>query len=463
MTTFPQVVTLRGVDLPRPDIQFATTEDHVGIAHWELGSGLPLIVTHNWSLSHAEQEWQIPSIASLLVALSERYRVIRFDPRGQGLSDALSMRAGVSSTGALRGLSEQELGLDVAAVAMACGVERFALLAVMSQAPVAITYAANHPDRLIGLILCDAVAKIESSFLDLAIQTQTAVAQLEATAGSSIGVTPFARLAPPDELAAWTDLNRVGSEGETYIPSTIAMSEWDSSKRLGEVETPTLILTSRNPSLDFLTESRKLAASISNSQLRIVDGTFAPYVADRVAVLDAITDLLDNADVPEIDGATSGFRTVAFTDIIGSTEFVSRVGDEEGRAAIRHIEAKVADLATVHAGRIVKNLGDGSLISFASNTAALTFAIELQSQIEEGQLQLRVGMAAGEPIQEDGDIHGAVVVQASRIADLAQAGEVVVSEGVHQLAVGKGFEFEAAGEVTLKGFDQPTTVWRVAL
>ena len=78
------VGTLRRVDTPQPDIQFTTTEDGVGIAYWEIGSGSPLIVTHNWSLSHAELEWTVPSIASFLVALSEGYRVIRFDSRGQG-------------------------------------------------------------------------------------------------------------------------------------------------------------------------------------------------------------------------------------------------------------------------------------------------------------------------------------------------------------------------------------------
>ena len=82
----PRLVgTLRRVDTPHRGIQFTTTEDGFGIAYWEIGSGLPLIVTHNRSLSHAELEWTVPSIASFLVALSERYRVIRFDPRGQGL------------------------------------------------------------------------------------------------------------------------------------------------------------------------------------------------------------------------------------------------------------------------------------------------------------------------------------------------------------------------------------------
>lgn len=70
-------------------------------------------------------------------------------------------------------------------------------------------------------------------------------------------------------------------------------------------------------------------------------------------------------------------------------------------------------------------------------------------------------MAAGELIQEDGDIHGAVVAHASRIGDLGEAGEVIVSDSVRQVAAGKGFTFEPRGEVSLKGFDEPERVWKV--
>ena len=73
-------------------------------------------------------------------------------------------------------------------------------------------------------------------------------------------------------------------------------------------------------------------------------------------------------------------------------------------------------------------------------------------------------MAAGELIQEDGDIHGAVVAHASRIGDLGEAGEageVIVSDSVRQVAAGKGFTFEPRGEVSLKGFDEPEGVWKV--
>ena len=451
------------MDLPHRDIQFTTTADGVGIAYWEIGSGIPVIVTHNWTLSHAELEWTVPSIASFHIALSKQYRVIRFDPRGFGLSDKGFHERGVSDSGAQLGLSTEEAGLDISAVAEACGVERFVLMAVMSQGPVGIDFAARHPEMVIGLILCEAVAKVASSHLDSPIRGQAAISEIEKSSGVPVPVTMLEPSAPPDELADWEALDRANRPvGESLTASILAMGEWDASSQLGAVETPTLILTTRNPKYDFVTDSRKLAAGIPNSQLRIVDGTFAPYVADQAVVLDAISNLVGTEAESNVDEGLSDFRTVVFTDVVGSTEFVERVGDEQGRSAIRAVDRLVVAAAAEHRGRVVKHLGDGSLISFGSNSNALAFGIALQHQIESQPLQIRVGMAAGEPIQEDGDIHGAVVSQASRVADLGTAGEVMVADSVRQLALGKGYTFEPAGEVSLKGFNQPTTVWKVS-
>lgn len=185
-----------------------------------------------------------------------------------------------------------------------------------------------------------------------------------------------------------------------------------------------------------------------------------PFWTDRTQTLEAI----DNFLQPETRSRTrrvelSTIRTVVFTDVIGSTEYVRSVGDEAGRDALRSVESTVGALAAKHGGRIVKTLGDGSLVSFSSNSSAITFALDVQEACSPGPLDLRVGMAAGEPIEEDGDIHGAVVVRASRISDLGEAGEVIVADGVRQLAAGKGFVFESRGEVTLKGFSEPEGVW----
>ncbi len=152
---------------------------------------------------------------------------------------------------------------------------------------------------------------------------------------------------------------------------------------------------------------------------------------------------------------------MVFTDVVGSTEFVRTAGDDAGRAAIRAIEAVVAETASKHRGTVVKNLGDGSLIYFGSNSDALAFAIALQDRVADNPLRIRVGLAAGEPIHEDDDIHGTVVAQASRLCAIGDPGEIVAADSVRQLALGKGFDFDSAGEVDLKGFAEPTPVWTV--
>jgi len=74
------------LDQPRRDIRFTTTEDGVDIAFWEIGDGKPVFILNNFGLSHAELEWTVPSIASFYMEMASRYRVIRCDPRGIGLS-----------------------------------------------------------------------------------------------------------------------------------------------------------------------------------------------------------------------------------------------------------------------------------------------------------------------------------------------------------------------------------------
>jgi class 3 adenylate cyclase len=162
-------------------------------------------------------------------------------------------------------------------------------------------------------------------------------------------------------------------------------------------------------------------------------------------------------------GSESAFRAIVFTDIVGSTEVLSRLGDEAGRTAIREVEAAIKARCTNHAGRIVKGLGDGSMLSFASARSALEFALDTQGAISGSQFDVRMGIAAGEPIAEDADLYGVVVAQASRITNLGGGGDVLVSDGVRQLLLGKEFSFEFHGEHDLRGFDEPVKVWKARL
>ena len=136
-----------------PDVQFTTTEDGVAIAYWSIGAGPPIIVTQNFSLSHTEVEWAVPSFASWYEALALHHRVVRFDPR----------RSGLSESGPEIDLGLEAMGQDITAVADACSIDDFALMAVATMGPVAIEYAARTPQRVSRLILCDTYPTVGGS------------------------------------------------------------------------------------------------------------------------------------------------------------------------------------------------------------------------------------------------------------------------------------------------------------
>jgi len=158
---------------------------------------------------------------------------------------------------------------------------------------------------------------------------------------------------------------------------------------------------------------------------------------------------------------------VLFTDIVGHTEMMQRLGDARGRDVLREHERITRDLLKQHGGAEVKTMGDGFLASFGSVTAAMECAIALQrafavhTESMPEPLHVRVGLNAGEPIEEDGDLFGATVILASRIAAKAGAGEILVPDTVRGLLSGKGFMFGDRGEFVPKGFDEGVRLWDV--
>ena len=430
------------------DIRFTTTEDGATLAYWEVGTGKAVMMIQNFSLTHAELEWEVPAMASLYADMAKRYRLIRFDWRGVGLSgDRPAGTRDRDSTG--------ELCRDIEAVAAAVGVDKFALIATSVGGPIAIEYAVKHPEQITQLVLCNAMANVGSSHISDALLAEETL--LDRAFGSRSFLTIWQSFVSEEDREP---IARIANAWQLREGASTGVLSWDASSLLPQIQTPTLIMSSPGFWDGAIDDARVLAAAIPGSQLSIIPGTEAPYWSDRTMTIDALSRFLGPGDVqPESPG---GFRTVVFTDVVDSTRFLSEVGDQEGRQTIRQVEQFVSEVASRHGGRVIKNLGDGSLVAFGSNTAALRFAVEIQTERDPTSLQLRVGLAAGEPIDEAGDIHGAVVALASRIAGLGGAGEITVSDTVRQLAMGKGFDFSPMGQFELKGFEEPATVWKVS-
>ena len=157
-----------------------------------------------------------------------------------------------------------------------------------------------------------------------------------------------------------------------------------------------------------------------------------------------------------------GIRTVLFTDVVNSTTLTQSLGDKAALAIVGVHDTIVRDALSALGGREVKHTGDGIMASFVSAASAVRCAIQIQRELDkhaqinsEHPLKVRVGAAAGEPVEKNNDLFGSTVQLAARLCAHAEPEQILVSTAIAELCIGKDLSFEDIGEVTLKGFTSP--------
>jgi class 3 adenylate cyclase len=166
---------------------------------------------------------------------------------------------------------------------------------------------------------------------------------------------------------------------------------------------------------------------------------------------------------PAVD---AGLRAVMFTDIVGSTEMTARLGDVAALELVRTHDALVRRSLEQYGGREIKHTGDGVMACFASAVGAVRAAADIQRRFADFNanaseaLRVRVGVHAGEPVEDHRDLFGATVQLAARLCDAAEADEIFVSGFVRELCEQDLPRFQALGERRLKGFAEATPVFR---
>jgi adenylate cyclase len=164
--------------------------------------------------------------------------------------------------------------------------------------------------------------------------------------------------------------------------------------------------------------------------------------------------------------------TLLFTDLVGSTRLLDRLGDEAAGRLWRDHFARLRREIAAAGGEEVKSLGDGLMVAFGSAHAALVCAVAMQHAVAAGNrsshpLQIRVGLHCGKPHREDQDFFGTAVVVARRLCDSAPAGEILASQVVALLAGPEhGFRLREMGPLALKGLSAPVPAvavdWRAS-
>jgi class 3 adenylate cyclase/tetratricopeptide (TPR) repeat protein len=153
--------------------------------------------------------------------------------------------------------------------------------------------------------------------------------------------------------------------------------------------------------------------------------------------------------------------TIVFTDLVGSTELTTRLGQAAYEAVRRPHFETLRLAAAVHRGNEIKSTGDGLVFAFASAAEAVACMIRMQQATDlaarrrGGEPRIRIGASCGETTRDANDIFGITVVEAARLCALAAPGQILVSDLVRALTRGLEYKFVAAGQLTLKGLPEP--------
>jgi pimeloyl-ACP methyl ester carboxylesterase len=244
-------------------IQFCTTEDNVRIAYATVGSGPPLVKAANW-LNHLEFDWKSPIWRHFFEGLSQNQCLIRYDERGNGLSDwrveDLSLDAFVD---------------DLEAVVDAVGLDRFPLFGISQGGPVAIAYTSRHPEKVSQLVLLGsyAVGWNRRNYPQKVIEQRRAQLTLirhgwgeENPAFRQMWTTQFFPDAGPEEMQWFNELQRVSTSPEMAARLFEALGEIDVLDLLPQLNVPTLVLHCKGDVAVPFEEGRRLASLIPGAQ-----------------------------------------------------------------------------------------------------------------------------------------------------------------------------------------------------
>jgi pimeloyl-ACP methyl ester carboxylesterase len=250
------------------EIRFCTTPDGVRIAYSTMGDGPPLVKVANW-LSHLEHDQRSPVWRHWLRELSRDHLYVRYDERGCGLSDW-----------DVENFSFDGWVTDLEAVVDALGIERFAMLGLSQGGPVAITYAARHPERVSHLILCGtyihgwAKRNVPPEFLaeQEALITLTQLGWGRDTpAYRQLFTGLFVPDANEEQVRWFNELQRVSTSPENAVKFLREFGEIDVVDLLPKLAVPTLVLHARGDARCPFEEGRIMAASIPGSRFVPLD------------------------------------------------------------------------------------------------------------------------------------------------------------------------------------------------
>ena len=419
------------------------------IAYQILGKGPPDLVMTSGSFGHVDLAWEDPGIALFLRTLASFSRLIQFDRRGTGASDPLPLDS----------LPPWEsYAQDLVAVLDEVGSQQAALLAQVDASPMAIFFAGTKPERTSALVLANATARYLAAD-DYPIGVPVGVAeavlgQIDQLWGTEAIVTMQAPSRAADaRFRQWlARFQRISASPRAVQAFLRASFQMDACSILPLIQAPTLLLHRRDCQLVPIAHGRYLAEHIPGATLVELPGTeLSLFWETPELALDQVERFLTG--VRRVAQPTRVLATVLFTDMVGSTEQASRLGDRRWREVLEVHEELAQRLIDEFNGRLIQTTGDGILATFDGPGQAIHCAAALREELAGIGVQLRAGLHTGEVELRGGDVGGIAVHIAARVMAAAGQGEILVSRTVRDLVTGSDVTLQDRGMYLLKGID----------
>jgi class 3 adenylate cyclase/pimeloyl-ACP methyl ester carboxylesterase len=439
-----------------PETKYVSIGDG-DVAYQVLGEGPGDLLLCNSLGGHVDLIWQIPQAAEFFQKLSTIKRFLHMDRRGSGASDAVALKAIPTW---------EELAEDIIGVLDAAESERADLIGINEVGPIAVLFAAMHPERVGSVILINTAARymeapdypigVAPAALDTIFDLLTASWGRDAFAAA----TNPTRVDDREFIKAAARMNRASA-----TPSTAAaqmryfLGSMDVRPFLPLVQTPTLVLQVTDSPFTLRAHGQYLADHIPGATFVPMPGgdmtpPFGPNAISEIA--EFLTGERPSFEVERV------LTTILFTDIVGSTERAAALGDESWRALLDSHDRVTRDHLRRFRGREVKNTGDGFLVSFDGPARAIRCATAISEAVKALGIDVRIGLHTGECELRGDDIGGLAVHIAARVNALAAPGEILVSSTIKDLVVGSGISFAEHGEHTLRGVPGSWKLFAVA-
>jgi pimeloyl-ACP methyl ester carboxylesterase len=439
----------------RPETRYAKSGD-LNIAYQVVGEGpLDLIYVPGW-ISNVELNWEEPGLAHVLERLASFSRLILFDKRGTGLSDPVPPDR--------LPMLEERMD-DVRAVLDAVGSQQTAVFGFSEGGLMSVLFAATYPERTAALVLFGVFAKRlwspDYPWAPKPDDRAREIADLERNWSERMDLddlVPSEDDAFKERLATY--FRRSASPGAAVALMRMN-TQLDVRDVLPTIQAPTLVIH-RTGDLDANVEEGRWIAS------RIPGATFVELPGDAHTlwagnpdeVIDEIEEFLTGARRgPEPDRVLA---TVLFTDIVGSTEQATRLGDRRWRQLLDQHHSLVRSSLDRYHGREVDTAGDGFMATFDGPARAIRCASAAVAGVRSLGLEIRAGVHTGECERFGDKVAGLAVHTGARVVGAAGPGEVLVSQTVKDLVAGSGIEFEPRGSHILKGVPGEWNLYAVA-